>query len=279
MDPAHAAFVTKYAAQHGVDPVLVLKVIAAESGGDPRATSKAGAQGLMQLMPATARSLGVTDPFDPQQSIEAGTRYLSQLLKRFPDQRTALAAYNFGPTNVAAGKPWPKETTGYVNWILGQEDGRGGRLYKKYGVAGLSPGPTSVRIGGHVYNHGDAVIEGPHAGKVVAAIRPGGTPVLRDPPDLDGLLQDPDFNAYSLAERVATLRRVGADPGVIQSYEEKERPRPPRPTVEQVTADPDYARFSPEAQARILRRLVGDEAADRHPATVIRRLFGVSPSP
>jgi Transglycosylase SLT domain len=273
VDPAHAAFVTKYAAQHGVDPVLVLKVIAAESGGDPRATSKAGAQGLMQLMPATARAFGVTDPFDPEQNVEAGTRYLAQLLKRFPDQRTALAAYNFGPTNVAAGKPWPKETTGYVNWILGSNEGRaGGRLYKKYGVAGLSPGPTSVRIGGHVYNHGDAVIEGPHAGKVVAAIKPGGTPVLRDPPDLDGLLQDPDFNAYPLAERVATLRRVGADPGVIRSYEEKERPRP---TAEQVTSDPDFKKFSPDAQGRILRRLVGDEAAEAHPAAVVSRLLGV----
>src|SRR5260221_9506832 len=115
----YTQLVKKYAKLHGVAPDLVLAVIAAESSGNPLARSKKGAQGLMQLMSSTAKELGVTDPFDPAQNIEAGTRYLGQLLKQFPDQRSAVAAYNFGPGNVAAGRAWPNETKDYVAKVLG----------------------------------------------------------------------------------------------------------------------------------------------------------------
>ncbi len=79
------------ARRYGVDPALIRAVMEAESAGDPSAVSPAGAQGLMQLMPETARELGVTDPFDPEQNILAGTRYLRMLLDRYGgDVRLAL---------------------------------------------------------------------------------------------------------------------------------------------------------------------------------------------
>ncbi len=111
--------VQKYAAEHGVDPELVMRIIQAESAGDPAAVSRVGAQGLMQLMPATAAELGVTDPHDPEQNIRGGTQYLAKMLAQFQDPRLAVAAYNFGPGNVAKNRPFPTETVNYVEKILG----------------------------------------------------------------------------------------------------------------------------------------------------------------
>lgn len=158
------ALVQTLSKQRGVDPALIEKIIQAESGWDPTAVSPKGATGLMQLMPQTAADLGVVDATDPRQNLEGGITYLSQLLSQFQDPRTALAAYNFGPGNVAAGKPLPAETTSYVDKILG-------------------PPPATVK---------------------------------------------------------------------------------PRSTIEQITSDPDFHTFSPEAQGRILTRLVGPEDAFKY---------------
>jgi len=113
--------VAPIAARYNIDTELVLRIIEAESGGDPRAVSPKGAQGLMQLMPETARALGVSDPFDPVQNIEGGVRYLSHLLQRFGDLRLALAAYNAGPRRVLqyGGAPPFPETQRYIERILG----------------------------------------------------------------------------------------------------------------------------------------------------------------
>jgi hypothetical protein len=122
VDPQFEEIIARAAAKHGVDPELLRKIIMAESAGDPRATSPRGAQGLMQLMPDTASGLGVKDPFDPEQNIMGGANYLSQMTQRAGgDKRKALAAYNYGPKNVFAGKAWPAETMSYVNKILGPE--------------------------------------------------------------------------------------------------------------------------------------------------------------
>jgi len=113
--------VAPIAARYNLDTELVLRVIEAESGGDPRAVSPKGAMGLMQLMPDTARALGVSDPFDPVQNIEGGVRYLSHLMERFGDPRLALAAYNAGPSNVQryGGVPPFPETQRYIKKIIG----------------------------------------------------------------------------------------------------------------------------------------------------------------
>ncbi|WP_231968010.1 lytic transglycosylase domain-containing protein [Thermanaeromonas toyohensis] len=102
-------------------PVALLEAVAeAESGFNPRAVSPAGAAGLMQLMPSTARALGVTDVFDPWQNVLAGARYLRGLLDRFGSLELALAAYNAGPGAVEkwGGVPRYRETRSYVSKIL-----------------------------------------------------------------------------------------------------------------------------------------------------------------
>jgi soluble lytic murein transglycosylase-like protein len=121
-DPAALRALSAEAAlRHGLDERLVLAVIAVESGFDPAAVSPKGAQGLMQLMPATAASLGVADAFDPAANVDGGARHLRSLLSRYGgDLRRALAAYNAGAGAVArhGGVPPYRETRAYVESVL-----------------------------------------------------------------------------------------------------------------------------------------------------------------
>ncbi len=106
----------------GVSPALVHAVITAESNYDPEALSRAGAMGLMQLMPGTARRFGVADPWDPEQNVHGGVRYLRELLDRFQNLKLALAAYNAGEGAVEQhGNQVPpyEETQTYVQRVMG----------------------------------------------------------------------------------------------------------------------------------------------------------------
>ena len=115
------ALIEQYSAKNGLDSAFVKAVIKQESGFQPKVTSHCGAMGLMQLMPATASSLGVTDAYDPEQNIAGGTKYLKGLLDRFGGNKSlALAAYNAGPNAVANynGIPPYKEKQNYVKNII-----------------------------------------------------------------------------------------------------------------------------------------------------------------
>ena len=110
--------------KYNLDESLIKAVIKAESGFNPNAVSKAGASGLMQLMPGTARGLGVEDIFDVEQNIEGGAKYLRGMLDRFDgDKSLALAAYNAGPNAVKryGGIPPYQETQNYVKRVLSYE--------------------------------------------------------------------------------------------------------------------------------------------------------------
>lgn len=110
--------IVRKADKYRLDPTLISAVISTESAFDSRAISRKGAMGLMQLMPNTAREMGVRNPFNPEENIEGGTRYLKYLLKKYNGDLTrALAAYNAGPTRVESGRRLPLETRKYIKRV------------------------------------------------------------------------------------------------------------------------------------------------------------------
>ena len=133
--------ITEAARKHGVNANLVRAIIQQESNFNPSAVSNKGAMGLMQLMPGTARSLGVTDPFDPEQNVDAGVRHLKHLLDNFNgDVGLSLAAYNAGQGAVQrnGGVPPFAETRNYVRRITS--------LYGKGDLATQWSGPIRAPI-------------------------------------------------------------------------------------------------------------------------------------
>lgn len=112
--------ISRVAARHGLPAAMVKAVVKAESNFQPYARSNKGAQGLMQLMPATAQDMGVDDPFEAEDNVQGGSRYLRAMYERFGDWEHALAAYNAGPGAVErfGGIPPYAETRQYVERVL-----------------------------------------------------------------------------------------------------------------------------------------------------------------
>jgi soluble lytic murein transglycosylase-like protein len=134
-------YISKAALSHEIDPLLIKAIIRTESNFDPFAVSSKGAQGLMQLMPGTARNMRVGNAFDPAQNISGGARYLRELLNSYGGNLTlSLAAYNAGPGNVAKNGPLPKipETREYVNKVI--------RHYRSYQQSAGAPVSLSKNI-------------------------------------------------------------------------------------------------------------------------------------
>lgn len=124
-DSSIEKLIEKYSKENNLNKDLVNAVIKTESNYDTEAVSRAGAQGLMQLMPLTAQSLGVNDPFDPEQNIAGGTKYLRNLINRYNSVELGLAAYNAGPNTVNkyGGVPPYEETRNYVKKVLELQGG------------------------------------------------------------------------------------------------------------------------------------------------------------
>ena len=133
------------AAQTGVPLSLLTQVASTESSFNPSAVSPEGAQGLMQLMPGTAASLGVSNPMDPAQSALGGAEYLEQLYKQYGDWNTALIAYNEGPGNLASQGVFPSSQS-YADSILAAS-----------GISDLSPMPDSSSVDSSLFSSSDLV--------------------------------------------------------------------------------------------------------------------------
>lgn len=136
----YSHYVQKAASKYDIDSALINAVIKTESNGNHRAVSRKGAIGLMQLMPTTASDMNVSNPYNPEENIEGGTRYLRTMLERFNGDLTlALAAYNAGPGTVEKYRTVPpiSETRDYVKKVYSLYKGR--QSYNTTGVAAKQP--------------------------------------------------------------------------------------------------------------------------------------------
>lgn len=126
---AYDALIVASALRHGIDPALMKAMMHTESGFNPNARSPVGAQGLMQLMPATARRFGVANAWDPSQNIEGAAKYIKYLTVRFSNLQHAIAGYNAGEGNVSkyGGIPPFRETRDYVQRVMSRYN----NLYRK----------------------------------------------------------------------------------------------------------------------------------------------------
>jgi len=176
----YVATAIRMAEKYGIPTNIFLSLVQQESGFNPRAVSSRGAQGLGQLMPATARELGVTDPFNAEQNLEASARYLRQMRDRFGTMELALAAYNAGPGRVReAGNTIPniRETQQYVPSILRRAGASTGPNYAEGGLADLDRKYADAAKFASKGRNGDTLVAHitPEEAKVLKAMGGSGT--------------------------------------------------------------------------------------------------------
>lgn len=166
------SLIDRVAAEEGMDPALLRAVVQAESAFQPHAISPKGAVGLMQLMPDTARELGVRNRYNPEQNLRGGARYLRQLLLKFSSLKLALAAYNAGPGAVAQyrGIPPYAETRQYVHKILSLY-GKKGHALGKRSNAFSRPKPLNKTIYRYRTANGTLVLTDTHP--MYSSTKPG----------------------------------------------------------------------------------------------------------
>lgn len=214
------------ALENDLDPDIFDKLIQQESGFNPRAVSPAGAQGLTQLMPATARGLGVRDPFDPEQNLRGGARFLKQMLDRYGgDYRLALAAYNAGPGAVDKYGDVPpfEETQTYIRVILGPS---GAKVLAKPAEADVAKSAQDV-LGELARKHGEPISILPRDPEVADPGDPTGPKIQNLSPTYRFLYRDGTYidvksvkapNAPASSEEaeryeVVTIQEKGGDSG------------------------------------------------------------------
>ena len=145
----YSQYIRKAASKYDLEPELIRAVIKTESNGNHRAVSRKGAKGLMQLMPSTANDMNVSNPFDPEENIEGGSRYLKYLLERFNGNMTlALAAYNSGPGTVEryGNVPPIMETRQYVKRIYSLYNGKKSYAFSDMSAAPREKNPPMYRV-------------------------------------------------------------------------------------------------------------------------------------
>ena len=176
------AFIAQAEVRHHLPPGLLAALVHVESGSRVHRISRAGAMGPGQLMPATAKMMGVRDPFDPQQAIDGSARYLARQIARFKDLSLALAAYNAGPGNVGRRVPVNGETEFYVPKVLAEYERRSAMLARAQGGGAAEPvGSAAAAPQPRSQSH--------RAGR--GAAEPVGSAAAAVPPRVDGVPAHP----------------------------------------------------------------------------------------
>lgn len=274
---AFSDLIRKAAVESGLNEPFLKAVIEKESNYNPKAKSSAGAMGLMQLMPDTAKDLGVNDPYDPEQNIKGGAKYLGNLMKEFNDPEKALAAYNAGPGNVKkyGGVPPFPETQNYVSGILNKLKGTSDLTQPvEAGMAGTENLPSkSSTITPEMLKSFGLDPESQRKEKIANIVRSlgtvvGGATAFNNPAQMDAIFKEGSANQKEiLAQKNAKIKslvdlaKLGKEnePNLVKEYQAYQADELKRGNKPLSLNEWDIARRQAGAQAPIAIQKAGDE--------------------